>query len=154
MTRWAPWLAAASLAITLSAQTSPNFSGTWALDTARSQNLGPMSAMQDVATIVQTPDALTITDKVRMMDRDSTREQHFDLTGKPTVNAGPLGDANETVAKWVGGSLVVTWTGQGAVAGTKVVRTETRLLSPDGRTMTVESVRGNNAPIVMVYDKR
>jgi hypothetical protein len=154
MTRWASTIAFASLALTLSAQAPTNFSGTWVLNTARSQNLGPMSAMQDTATVVQTADRLNIADKVRMMDRDSTREQHFDLTGKTTTNAGPMGDPNETVAKWVTGKLVVTWTGQGAVAGTTVVRTETRSLSPDGKTMTVESVRGSGAPVVMVYDKR
>lgn len=42
-----------------------------------------------------------------------------------------------------------------AVAGgPKVMRTETRSLSPDGKIMTVESVRGSNAAVVMVFDRR
>ena len=136
------------------AQAPTDFSGTWVLNPARSQNLGPMATMQDTATIVQTSRGLTITDRARMMGQDSTRELNFDLAGKPVRNTGPMGDSNETVAKWDGAKLIVTWTGEGAVAGTKVVRTETRFISADGKTMTVESVRGSNPAVVMVYDKR
>jgi len=143
-----------SLAASLQAQRAADFSGTWVLNPARSQNLGPMAAMEDTATIVQTADKLTITDRVRMRGQDSTREQQFDLTGKPATNAGPMGDQNDTVATWMDGKLVVTWTAEGAIAGTKVVRTETRSLSSDGKTLTVVSVRGSLAPIVMVYDRR
>jgi hypothetical protein len=49
---------------------------------------------------------------------------------------------------------VSTWTSQGAVAGTKVVRTETRSLSADGKTMTLQTVRGNNPPVIMVFDRK
>jgi hypothetical protein len=50
--------------------------------------------------------------------------------------------------------MVTTWTSPGSVAGTKTVRTETRSLSDDGRTMTVESRRGQSPAIVMVYDRK
>ena len=53
-----------------------------------------------------------------------------------------------------GSKLVTTWTSDSAVAGKKVVRTETRSISPDGKVMTVESVRGSNPPIVMVFEKQ
>jgi len=36
----------------------------------------------------------------------------------------------------------------------KTVRKETRTISADGKTMTVESVRGADAPIVMVFEKK
>ncbi len=65
-----------------------------------------------------------------------------------------MGGEAETVATWDGGKLVVTWTTEGAVAGTRNVRTETRSLSADGRTMTVESVRGAGKRVVMVFGKR
>jgi hypothetical protein len=65
-----------------------------------------------------------------------------------------MGDHNETVAKWVGGKIVTTWTREGAVAGTKSVLTETRSLSSDGKTMTLESVRGEASAVVMVFDKQ
>jgi tartrate dehydratase beta subunit/fumarate hydratase class I family protein len=124
------------------------------LNAAKSQNLGMMAAMQDTLAITQSSTLLTIRDRAIYQGQESTRELRIDLTGKPMMNAGPMGDQNETVAKWAGDKLVVTWTAEGAVAGTKVVRTETRSLSPDGQGMKVESVRGTNAPIVMVYDKR
>jgi hypothetical protein len=142
------------LGTTLQAQAPPSFSGTWAFNAARGQNLGMMASMEDTVTIVQTSTQLTITDRARMQSQESTREIRIDLTGKATMNPGPMGDQNETVAKWTGDKLVVTWTGEGAVAGTKVVRTETRSVSPDRKTITVESVRGTNAPIVMVYERR
>jgi ABC-type enterochelin transport system substrate-binding protein len=40
------------------------------------------------------------------------------------------------------------------VAGTKVVRTETRSLSGDGKTMNDEYVRGDNPPMLLVFDKQ
>jgi hypothetical protein len=49
----------------------------------------------------------------------------------------------------------MTWTAEGAVAvGPKTVRKETRTIFADGKTMTVESVRGADAPIVMVFEKK
>jgi hypothetical protein len=139
---------------TMRAQANPNFSGTWVFNAARSGNIGMMATMEDTVTIVQTSALVTITDRARMQGQDSTRETHFDLTGKAATNLGPMGDRNETVAGWANRKLVVTWTADGAIAGTRIVRTETRSLSADGKTMTVESVRGGNAPIVMVFDKR
>jgi predicted hotdog family 3-hydroxylacyl-ACP dehydratase len=136
------------------AQAITNFAGTWTLNPTRSQNIGMMASLEDTVTIVQTAAQVTITDHSRMQGQESTREVRFDLTGKPVTNAGPMGDQNGTVAKWIDRKLVVTWTADGAVAGTKVVRTETRSLSADGKTMTVESVRGSSAPLVMVFDKR
>jgi hypothetical protein len=136
------------------AQPHANFSGTWALNVDKSRNLGMMASMQDTVSIEQTAAALTVHDRAVFQGRESTRETRIDLSGKPSTNAGPMGEPNETVAQWRGSTLVVTWTADGAVAGSKVVRTETRALSADGKTMTVESTRGATAPIVMVYDKR
>ena len=115
------------------AQVPTNFSGTWELNTVRSQNIGMMSTMQDTVTVIQTPMELIVTDHSKFQGQESTRETRFDLTGKPVTNSGPMGDRNETVAKWSGPKLVVIWTADGAVAGTKVVRTETRSLSADDK---------------------
>jgi hypothetical protein len=66
-----------------------------------------------------------------------------------------MGGPAETVTKWQAGKLVTTWTSESAVAGgPKVVRTETRSLSADGKTMTVESVRGSSPALVMVFEKK
>jgi hypothetical protein len=136
------------------AQTATHFAGTWVLNTSKSKNLGMMYTLESTLTISQTPTELVNKDVSSFQGQQSTRTLRYDLTGKPTTNEGPMGDRNETVAKWVDGTLVSTWTAEGAVAGTKVVRTETRSLSADGKTMTVESVRGSNAPLVMVFDKK
>jgi hypothetical protein len=138
----------------VSAQSLPDFSGRWVLNTAKGRNLGMMVALKDTVTISQTAGELVIHDSSSFQGRDNTRELRYDLTGKTMPNEGPMGDHNETVAKWVDGKIVATWTREGAVAGTKSVMTETRSLSPDGKTMTLESVRGGNPPVVMVFEKQ
>ena len=146
----------AALAITsiAFAGPTPNFSGTWVLNTARGKNLGMVAAIQETATITQTPAKLTL-DIASTFQGDTTKRQvSYDLAGKPVQNEGPMGDKAETVAKWDAGKLVVTWTAEGAVAGTESVRTETRELSADGKTMTVTSQRGSNAPMELVYEKK
>jgi len=153
MHRFGLALAMAS-AVAIQTPPSSNFSGSWVFNPARSRNIGMMAELRDTVTIEQTASQITITDHSTMDGQTSTREVRLDLGGKPTTNAGPMGDQNETVARWQDGKLVVTWTADGAVAGTRVVRTETRSLSADGKTMTVESVRGNNPPIVMVFEKQ
>jgi hypothetical protein len=143
-----------AFATAVTAQKPPNFSGTWVLSTAKSRNLGMMAALKDTVTISQTFRELTVLDKSSFQGQENTREIRYDLTGKTVSNDGPMGDHNETVARWAGDKLVTTWTKEGAVAGTKSVMTETRSVSLDGKTMTLESVRGENAPIVMVFEKQ
>jgi hypothetical protein len=86
--------------------------------------------------------------------KEQESKTHLDLTGSPATNESPMGGPNETVSKWDGNRLVTTWTGPSAVAGNNVVRTETRSLSAEGKVMTVESVRGSNPPLVMVFEKK
>jgi hypothetical protein len=114
-----------------------------------------MAALKLTLKIVsQTPAELVIQATSSFQGQENTRELRYDLNGKSVPNEGPMGDHNDTVAAWVGGTLVTTWTREGAVAGTKSVMTETRSLSADGKTMTVESARGDAPPVVMVFDKQ
>lgn len=138
----------------VSAQSLPNFSGRWVLNTAKGKNLGMMAALKDTVTISQTAKELVIHDSSSFQGRDNTREIRYDLTGKAVPNDGPMGDHNETAAKWVDGKIVTTWTREGAVAGSKSVMTETRSLSADGKTMTLETVRGESPAVVMVFEKQ
>lgn len=140
-------------AAAVAADSLPDFSGTWKLDTARGENLGMMSAMQQTVVIAQSKDAITLKEASDFQGQKSARDVRYDLSGAPAKNPGSMGGEAETIAKWVDGKLVVTWTTEGAVAGSKNVRTETRSLSADGRTMTVESVRGTGKAVVMVYGK-
>ena len=140
--------------VALAAQPT-NFSGTWQFNPEKSKNVGMMSQMKMIQTIEQSDTALDVTSHTTFQGKDDDSKTHYDLNGKPATNESPMGGPAETVSKWEGGKLVTTWTSESAVAGgPKVVRTETHSLSPDGRTMTVESVRGTNPALVMVFEKK
>jgi hypothetical protein len=157
-----PILAAALLAIPASAAAAAvagasaapaDFSGRWMFSPAKSANIGMMAGLEIHAAVEQSPAALTVHEDSTFQGQKSARDLRYDLGGKPVPNRSPMGDPSETVSRWEGSRLVTTWTSQGAVAGTKVVRTETRSLSADGRTMTLESVRGSAGPVVMIFER-
>jgi hypothetical protein len=131
-----------------------DFSGVWEFNPGKSQNIGMMAQMKMTVTIQQSDAALDLNSHGTLQGQDYDTKIHYDLAGKPVSNEAPMSGMNETVSKWDGKKLVTTWTGQGAVAGSKVVRIETRSLSADSRIMTVESARGNNPPLVMVFEKK
>lgn len=145
---------AAPAATAAAGKTAPaDFSGRWTFVPAKSANIGMMASLEIHAAVEQGPAALTVHEDSIFQGQKSARDLRYDLGGKPVPNRGPMGDPSETVSRWEGSRLVTVWTSQGAVAGTKVVRTETRLLSADGKTMTLESVRGSAAPLVMVFER-
>lgn len=152
--RFLPALAAFALAAAAIAQSAPNFSGTWVLNNTKGKNLGMVAAVQETIVATQAADKLTLDIAATFNGNTTKRQVSYDLKGAPVQNEGAMGDKAETVAKWDAGKLVVTWTSEGAVAGTKTVKTETRSLSADGKTMTVVSQRGTNAPMELVYEKK
>jgi hypothetical protein len=132
-----------------------DFAGSWEFNPGKSKNVGMMMQVKMTDSIQQTDSALDETARSVFQGTDQEMKTHYDLSGKPANNDSPMEGPSETVSKWDGDRLVTTWTSQSAVAdGPKVVRTETRSLSPDGRSMTIESVRGSNPPVVMVFDKK
>jgi hypothetical protein len=131
-----------------------DFSGTWEFNPTKSQNIGMMAQMKLISTVKQTKRELIITDVSTFNGREQTNETRFDLTGKPVPNKNPMEATAETVTKWDGNNLVTTWTSPGSIAGATSVRTETRSLSADGKTMTVESSRRKGPAMVMVYDRK
>jgi hypothetical protein len=137
------------------AQKLSDFSGSWQFNVEKSKNIGMMAQMKMIQTVEQSNSSLDITTHTKFQGRDEESKTHLDLTGKPATNESPMGGPSETVTKWDGSKLVSVWTSESAVAGgPKVVRTETRSLSADGKTMTVESVRGSNLAVVMVFEKK
>jgi hypothetical protein len=124
------------------------------LSPEKSKNIGMMAQMKMSVTVQQSESALDIAVHSNYQGKDQDSKTHLDLTGNPATNESPMGGPNQTVSKWDGNKLVTTWTGQSAVSGKNVVRTETRSLSPDGKVMTVESVRGSNPSLVMVFEKK
>jgi len=137
-----------------SAANRPDFSGSWSFNPEKSKNIGMMMAMEMTQTIVQSSVSLDITSNATFQGSTQQTKTHYDLTGKTVANDSPMAGPSETVSKWDAGKLVTTWTSKGAVAGTTTVRNETLSLSPDGTTMTVESVRASKSPVVMVFDKK
>lgn len=135
-------------------QAVADFSGSWELNPAEGENLGMMAAVKESLTISQTEAELSIAFTDVFGGNTTTRQVTYDLGGDPVTNFTAMGEQSETVAAWVDDRLVVTWTSEGAIAGTTVERTETRSLSDDGFTMTVTSARGSKPPMVMVYEKR
>jgi len=152
--RFLPVVATLGLFAVTSAQAAPDFSGTWVLNTAKGKNIGMMAAVQETIEVQQTADALIIASASTFQGNTTKRTVTYDLKGNAVENEGAMGGKAETVAKWDGDKLVVTWTSEGAIAGTKVVRTETRSLAADGKTMTVVSQRGENPAMEMVYEKK
>ena len=140
----------------LTAQALPptNFAGAWQFKPEQSKNVGMMGQMKIALTVEQSDAALDISARSTYEGKEHESKTHLDLTGGPATNESPMGGANETVSKWDGAKLVTVWTGPSAVAGATITRTETRSLSGDGKVMTVESVRGSNPPIVMVFTRK
>ncbi len=136
------------------AATKPDFSGSWQFAPKESKNIGMMAGMAMTATITQTADAVTVTYEVPMNGRNDRTIQRFDLSGKAVDNPTQMGGRAETTSRLADGELVTTWTSEGAVAGTKVTRTETWALSADGKALTITSVRGKNPPVVMAFERR
>lgn len=132
----------------------PDFSGRWVFNPGKSKNIGMMSDMKLTETIKQSPASVDVATETTLHGNNQQTTTHYDLTGKAAANDSPMAGPSDTVSRWEGEKLVTTWTSVGAVAGTKTVRTEIWSLSPDGKTMTVESVRGSNPPVVMVFDKK
>ncbi len=143
----------AGLAPALAAD-APSFAGTWVLNSKKGENLGMMSAVKETAKIAQTAQQLKIESSAKFMGTTSERTLTYDLAGKTVNNEGPMGTRGDTVAKWDGSKLVVTWTEPSAIPGSKVQKVETRELSADGSTMTVTTTRGTKPPMVMVYERQ
>ena len=133
---------------------NPDFSGTWVLNTDKGKNLGMVKAVSETATIKQTPEKIVIDFATTFMLKTTDRKVTYDLAGKPVPNEGAMGDKAETVARWDNGRLVVTWTSEGAVAGSRTVKTETRTLSVDGKSMAVENARAGKDTMELVYDRK
>jgi len=129
----------------------PNFSATWVFNREKSKNLGMMPPMKMTQTIEQSASSFDVTLDTTFLGNHHQTKTHYDLSGKTVQNDSAMAGPSDTVSQWQGDKLVTTWTGKN---DPKSVRTETRWLSPDGKTMTVESVRGANPPAVMVFDRQ
>src|ERR1044071_2894146 len=145
----------------------PDFSGTWKVNTEKSDPMGggggggggvsaglsPRPA--GPTTITQSATELVISTSMG----DQTRKFTYSLDGKETTNPGMRGGETKSKAHWDGNALVIenTSTMTGANGEVTVTSKEVRTLSEDGKTMTVVTTR--NTPTgeqttKRVYDKQ
>jgi hypothetical protein len=143
-----------AVAFAAAAANPPDFSGTWVFNAGKSKNVGMMASAEYTSTITQTPKMLTVNDVTVFGGQKQAHETRYDLTGTTVSNDSPMGEKGRTSSKWLGNKLVTSWESEGAVAGTKVVRTETRYLSDDGNTLFLESARAGKEPMVIVFDRK
>jgi hypothetical protein len=142
------------VALSAIAANPPDFSGTWVFNAAKSKNIGMMASAEYTSTITQTPKLLTVSDVTVFSGSKQAHETRYDLSGATVPNDSPMGEKSQTSSHWSGNKLVTSWKSEGAVAGTKVVRTETRYLSDDGKTLYLQSGRAGKEPMVIVFDRR
>jgi hypothetical protein len=133
---------------------TPALAGTWIFKADKSKGVGMMSAVAITAVITQTGSVLKIHETTVSQGKEQTHDNTYDAAGDPKTNESPMGDKSSTVSHWENDKLTTTWTAPGAVNGTTVVRTETRSVSADGKTMTVEWSRDGKAGMVMVFDRQ
>jgi hypothetical protein len=143
-----------AVVFTAVAANSTDFSGTWIFNAGKSRNVGMMASAEYTSTITQTAKVLTVSDTTVFSGQKQTHETRYDLTGATVPNDSPMGDKSQTSSHWAGNRLLTSWESDGAVAGTKVVRTETRYLSDDGKTLFLESARAGKEPMVIVFDRK
>jgi hypothetical protein len=113
-----------------------------------------VAALKETLVVTQTAEQITVDFTDVFQGNTTTRQVSYDLSGEPVINYAAMGERSETVSKWIDNVLVTTWTSEGAIAGTEVVRTETRSLSEDGNIMTVTTARGERPAMVLVYERQ
>ena len=132
------------LVATSLASTKANFTGTWKLDAAKSEGLPP--GMDQVMTITQTDDKISLQTKVITEQGEQTIEDSYVVSGQmvdftPKMGNGTTGKGKRT-AKWTadGAGIEVTEEAElETMDGTaKVQITRKWLLAADGKTLTIE----------------
>jgi hypothetical protein len=146
------------LSVSALAQGKPDFSGTWTLDTAKS-DMGQArsgtsgASMQKVTLIIQqTPSLFSTTRKVGERSETATEK----LDGSESVNKSPSGHDIKSTSKWVGSTLVTNST-MLTEAG-KTESTFIRSLSADGRVLTIDTtIKAPNSNVEktkLLYNKQ
>lgn len=122
------------LAVAASAQSNPNFTGTWKQDNSKS-SVQPGSTMQYSNKIDHADPKLAVTTILDYGDRPPTPyTRNYTTDGKPSVSTDREGDKSTTIVRWESNTLVFE-TGEKDEAGSITTR-EVWTLSEDGKTLT------------------
>jgi len=136
--------------------THPDFSGTWLLDTAKSQ--APGLPRTSTLSVTQSDNVLTIEQTVSNATGSRATKLTYRIDGSPSKNSfpGPGGnpiDFNSNV-EWSGQTLVITTTAD-LNGGLKQV--ERWAIADGGKQLVVSAdiaVSGQTATAKMVYNKK
>lgn len=132
----------ALVAVCLSAQgATPDFSGTWVLDSAKS-DFGPAPAPSSiVSVIVHKEPTLTITTTQKGDQGEFVNERVITTDGKENTNKlkTPMGEQDiRSTSSWKGATLTTAFTMD--IQGTPLSFADTWELSADGKVMTISRV--------------
>ncbi len=132
-------IVAAPLAV--QAQT-PNLSGTWQLDAAKS-DLGPMAQMfggetPKITMVIEHKEpSVSIKTTTETARGARTADQSLTTDGKEVSATGPRGGTTVTTAKWEGTTLVVT--SKRSTPQGELMQKQMMTLSADGKTLTANA---------------
>lgn len=126
----------------LQAQAKPNFSGTWKLNTAKS-DFGAMPAPDSRTDTIthEDPDLKDTFTQAGQMG-EVTAEMKYSTDGKETTNS-VRGNEIKSTAKWEGDELAIA--GKASLNGADVTLSDRWSLSADGKTLTIQ--RHVNSPM-------
>lgn len=127
------------LAVAIAAQgVVPDFSGTWALDAAKS-DFGPVPPPESIVMVIDHKEpALKSTVTQKGAQGGATVESNITTDGKENVNTmrvGPDEQSVKSTSKWIGKTLATTRTLE--AQGMSIGIDDSWELSADGKVMTI-----------------
>jgi len=141
-------------AVPASAQSSPDFSGTWALDLARS-NFGQLPTPESRVDVIQHQEPRLVIKRTTVVNgAQSVVDITYAVDGQPHQNTAG-GSPISSVLRWDGTTLVVTSTVTTPQGDLGIV--DRMSLSADGKTLTQErtlSIQGQELAQTMVFTRR
>lgn len=133
-----------ALSVSLAAAAKANFSGTWVMDSSKSEGV-PKTVQQEM-TVAQTDDTIKLETKVKTEEGDFAIADSYIVNGKevdfvPQTPQGPNGKGKRT-AKWTadGNGIEVTEQATFDTPDGELVQQMTRkwTLSADGKSLVIE----------------
>jgi hypothetical protein len=122
------------LALPLAA--APNFTGAWRLNLSKSAYGKVPAPATMLRTVLQDGNSLSMTTLQKGAQGEVTTDLKYTLDGKPSTNTTATGES-KSVARWDQGHIVIETTR--TVQGADLKSVETWDLSPDAKTLTIET---------------
>lgn len=111
---------------------APNFAGNWVLNVAKSQ-YGQFPAPEVMTRFVQVlPSQIVMSTYQKGAQGEVTTQLKYTTDGKPSINGTSMG-----TARWDGDTLIIESSRE--AQGSKLTQRDLWMLSPDGKTLTVQS---------------